>query len=1137
MNQYHADHGGGRDTTLVSKEDLDSGVDEAHIREEGDYVGGDLGGKDNMDIIAAEGLTGSTLQSKEPLELNEDTLVLRAGITLHLGYPMVLHRGCEVQVDTVTGSGIVIKGNNNSIWGTFQRCEGDGVRIDGGQGNGLSGAFVDNKGTGVDIRNGAKGNAIYGTFRGNKVGVHIQDWGTEANEVGGRINKSTDEGVIISRGARFNTISAGVDSSGADGVLITGRRTDENKITGDLIANKGNGVHITDGAQANEAHGRANRNGKNGVLIEGRGTDNNGIEMAQIVQNAEAGIKVVGSSGGSPFGTIIDVDRLTDNRGAGIWLSGVTADVFRSAAIIRTMGIRGSPVGIRLDKGTQDVRIEPGRGSSTTIDSCQVGVLISGENTAFNTVGADPSPPEFREKFSIQHFSQAGVHIIDGAYSNILKHLSIARGEGVGFLLDKGAHHNQVRNIGVGGVTGDGMVIDGASENFFTQVGPRNNTSNGLVIRNGARDNVFKGPISSEDNAQNGIVIQGVGTEGNRFEGAITPPLQARGIIKPVEINIEDTGGVGILITDGATDTRISGALITRGPEGIRVTGGAQGVEIYGCQVRSDRGRGIVVDGGAKNIRIGRPGDPAKLGLLEEGENVISLNGVGILVQGAETEDVRIVYNLIEWNQGHGVIVQDGAKKVVIGGQAGALNAIFANTEAGIYASGAETEVTILGNTIGMIKDIPRPNREGIVLEGGIHNVKVLRNYIATNEVHGVRIDNGAHHNTLLGNTITENKGQGVVIDNGSHHNSFQGNDVFKNSADGILVAGGSLYNTLRGNTITGNVFKGIRLTGGGNNGIPAPVIDEFSVEGQRIQGYVEESVPRGSTVDVFGDMWDEGSVYIGSYLLTSNRFYLKGEVPPGMFLHALVTDPDGNTSEFGPYEPGLAAQIRPSTIVFTSTRDGNPEIYLLRPGSGSPERLTDHSASDYSPRLSPDGERILFVSERSGNPDLWLMETDGSNPMPLTDDPAADYDPAWSPDGTGAAFVSERGGNPDIYALDAAASGELSYDDGEADWKVPLDLNRSDILGVHFTAPEGILSQIRFYIFDNPAEFQWTVREWGDGKPGDTVIAEGTTTPEDTGWHTVDVGNIQVPSDSSSASAISMTTASPAWGWTSASR
>lgn len=130
-----------------------------------------------------------------------------------------------------------------------------------------------------------------------------------------------------------------------------------------------------------------------------------------------------------------------------------------------------------------------------------------------------------------------------------------------------------------------------------------------------------------------------------------------------------------------------------------------------------------------------------------------------------------------------------------------------------------------------------------------------------------------------------ENLNQGVWIDHGAHHNSVQGNEIFENHG-GILVANGSLYNTLRGNKITGNRGKGIELTSGGNNSIPAPVIDEFSIEGGRIQGYVEGSVPRGSIVDVFADIWDQGAKYLGSYQLTSNRFYLKSALPYGMHFH-----------------------------------------------------------------------------------------------------------------------------------------------------------------------------------------------------------------------------------------------------------
>jgi len=101
------------------------------------------------------------------------------------------------------------------------------------------------------------------------------------------------------------------------------------------------------------------------------------------------------------------------------------------------------------------------------------------------------------------------------------------------------------------------------------------------------------------------------------------------------------------------------------------------------------------------------------------------------------------------------------------------------------------------------------------------------------------------------------------------------------------------------------------------------------------------------------------------------------------------------------------------STIAFSSTRDNpttNPpaaaaEIYLMHPDGSDPRRLTENSAGDGFPNLSPDGKTIVFDSSRltgqTNASDLFLMEADGSDQKLLTRGSSA----TWSPDGKEIAF------------------------------------------------------------------------------------------------------------------------------------
>ncbi len=112
------------------------------------------------------------------------------------------------------------------------------------------------------------------------------------------------------------------------------------------------------------------------------------------------------------------------------------------------------------------------------------------------------------------------------------------------------------------------------------------------------------------------------------------------------------------------------------------------------------------------------------------------------------------------------------------------------------------------------------------------------------------------------------------------------------------------------------------------------------------------------------------------------------------------------------------------ANIMFMSSMQGNPEIYVADASGGHLKRVTFSVGVDTSPVWNPkNGQQVAFVSDRAGagHPMLYTMNNDGTN-VEKIDLQDAGYlsDPSWSPNGQLLAFSWQRpDGNYDIYAMD----------------------------------------------------------------------------------------------------------------------
>jgi TolB protein len=120
--------------------------------------------------------------------------------------------------------------------------------------------------------------------------------------------------------------------------------------------------------------------------------------------------------------------------------------------------------------------------------------------------------------------------------------------------------------------------------------------------------------------------------------------------------------------------------------------------------------------------------------------------------------------------------------------------------------------------------------------------------------------------------------------------------------------------------------------------------------------------------------------------------------------------------------------------IAFSSTQNGNSDIYTMHANGSGLMNLTNDPAYDGFPHWSPDGKQIVFQSDRDGSSQIYLMDADGSNVIQLTQGGDANgflggnIQAPWSPDGRKLIF-SQNTVNDEkhqFYVLDIATKNTI---------------------------------------------------------------------------------------------------------------
>ncbi len=123
--------------------------------------------------------------------------------------------------------------------------------------------------------------------------------------------------------------------------------------------------------------------------------------------------------------------------------------------------------------------------------------------------------------------------------------------------------------------------------------------------------------------------------------------------------------------------------------------------------------------------------------------------------------------------------------------------------------------------------------------------------------------------------------------------------------------------------------------------------------------------------------------------------------------------------------------------LAWSSSRSGDPEIYVGDASGNNAHRVTSFRGPDVSPSWNPKtGSQLAWISGRTSLPQLYIMDADGAGVQRMTDGGYA-TSVSWSPNGQFLAYAWNRKygpgapGGQDIYVMEIASKKWIQLTNG----------------------------------------------------------------------------------------------------------